>query len=127
MRRTFAPYLGAAAVAAGAFGLLTFGTTNGSRDLQAASGPTNERAIEVAAAKAGGSADGLQVIRAAPFADTGVRQFKLMDGAGNIVGVDLDELGNPVTPEELKNHGQRVQNRGFHGKLEAELADALKR
>ena len=126
MRRTLTVYGGTVVIAVAVFVLITLGVTGGSRDLQAASGPTSERAKEVATKQTGKSADGLTVIRVAPFEDTGIRQFKFADDTGNIVGVNLDAVGNPVTPDEIKNHGRRANERGFHGKFEAELQALLK-
>jgi hypothetical protein len=48
-----------------------------------------------------------------------------MDAQGKIYGVSLDSSGNPVTQEALARAVQSLNNRGFVGKLEAELANRL--
>ena len=125
MKRMWGIHCTTAVAAVSAFALTMWGLGTWSHQLQAADGPTAERAKAVAATTTGHAADRLSVIKVAPFADSGIRQFKLADDAGNIVGVDLDAVGNAVSPDELKNHGRRADERGFHGKFEAELSALL--
>jgi hypothetical protein len=59
------------------------------------------------------------------LADTGITRYKLTDAQGKIYGVSLDSSGNPVTQEALARAVQAIDNKGFVGKLEAELANRL--
>jgi subtilisin family serine protease len=105
--------------------LLVWGLTRGLPAGEAGGGPSVERARALVAEARGLPLAQLTVARVAPFADTGIVQFKLIDGDGNIIGIDLDASGNPVSPEEIKNHGRRVDNRGFVGKLDAALHEQI--
>lgn len=95
--------------------------------IEAAGGPTAERAKEVLSQVTGVPAELFTVVNTAPLADTGIMRFKLRDAEGKIHRVNLDALGNPVTNEEVERAIQEFNNRGFVGKLEAELADLLTR
>lgn len=93
---------------------------------EANDGPLAEKAKSVVSEAKGIPVTKLSIAKVAPLADTGIRQYKLMDTKGNIHGVDLDAFGNPVSREVVDQALQEINNRGFVGKLEAELADLLK-
>lgn len=86
-----------------------------------------QRAKAVASSAAGVPAEALAVVRAAPLGDSGIQRFKLVDPEGNVHGVDLDATGTPVSLEAVEHAVQEMGERGFVGKLEAELADRTAR
>lgn len=92
---------------------------------EAGEGSSAEGARAAVSQATGIPTDQLTVAKAAPLADTGIRQFKLLDAEGNIYGVALDARDQPVSDETLERAVQEIDNRGFVGKLEAELADRL--
>lgn len=110
------------AIAFAAYGLVRWAPR-----IEAGGGPTAERAKEVLSQVTGIPAELLTVTNSAPLADTGIMRFKLVDPERKIHGVNLDALGNPVSNEDVKRAIQEFNNRGFVGKLEAELADLLTR
>ncbi len=73
----------------------------------------------------GTPANQLTIAAEATLTDTGITRFKLRDSQGNIYGISLDTAGNPVPPETLAQIIQAIENRGFVGKLEAELANLI--
>lgn len=70
-------------------------------------------------------ADRLTIVNEAALADTGITRFKLTDAEGKIYGTSLDTAGNSVSQEALGQAIQAFNNKGFVGKLEAELANKL--
>ena len=105
-----------------ALGLAAGALIPGLRSATAAPGASGERAKAVAAAAAGISADDLTMVNIAPFGDTGIRQFKMMDRHGHVLGANLDAAGNQVSLEDMKHHARGLADRGFVGKLERDLA-----
>ncbi|WP_193195475.1 hypothetical protein [Nostoc sp. MG11] len=71
------------------------------------------------------STDHLSIANTANLADTGITRFKLRDIQGNMYGVSLDSVGNLVSQEALERAIQAINNKGFIGKLEAELANRI--
>jgi subtilisin family serine protease len=107
---------------------LTATTPTFGQNLTTAQGPANSRADRARAAASrltGIPANRLSVAKEAPLADTGITRYKLTDAQGKIYGVSLDSSGNPVTQEALARAVQAIDNKGFVGKLEAELANRL--
>ncbi len=70
-------------------------------------------------------ANQLTIVTEAALADTGITRFKMTDSQGKIYGISLDATGNPVPTETLAQAIKAIENRGFVGKLEAELANLL--
>ena len=90
--------------------------------------PTNSRAdrARTAASQLSGiPANRLSIAKEAPLADTGITRYKLTDAQGKIYGVSLDRSGNIVTQNALDKAVQAIDNKGFVGKLEADLAKRL--
>ena len=90
--------------------------------------PTNSRAdrARTAASQLSGiPANRLSIAKEAPLADTGITRYKLTDAQGKIYGVSLDRSGNIVTQDALDKAVQAIDNKGFVGKLEADLAKRL--
>jgi subtilisin family serine protease len=107
---------------------LTATTPTFGQNATLAQAQTNSRAQRAKAAAsqlAGVPSNELRVAKEAPLADTGITRYKLMDAQGKIYGVSLDSSGNPVTQDALARVVQSLNNRGFVGKLEAELANRL--
>ncbi|MBE9104345.1 hypothetical protein IQ229_05130 [Nostoc cf. edaphicum LEGE 07299] len=71
------------------------------------------------------SADYLNVVNKATLDDTGITRFKLIDTQGNIYGVSLDAAGNQINQKVLEQAIQVINNKGFVGKLETELANRI--
>ncbi|WP_334855182.1 S8 family serine peptidase [Nostoc sp.] len=71
------------------------------------------------------SADRLSVANKATLANTEITRFKLIDTQGNIYGISLDAAGNQISQEVLDQAVQAINNKGFVGKLEAELANRI--
>ncbi|WP_292780810.1 MULTISPECIES: hypothetical protein [unclassified Nostoc] len=71
------------------------------------------------------AAEHLSVVNKATLADTGIMRFKLIDTQGNIYGVSLDAAGNQISQEVLEQAIQAINNKGFVGKLETELANRI--
>lgn len=69
--------------------------------------------------------DRLTVVNQASLAGTEIKRFKIRDLQGKIYGVNLDAAGNPVSQEVVNQAIEAFNNRGFVGKLEAELANRL--
>jgi subtilisin family serine protease len=84
-----------------------------------------EKARAVLSQATGRAVDELTVVKQAPLASTGIRRFKVLDSQGNIHSVNLDDSGNPVSHEEVQRAAKDISDRGFGGKLEAELTDRL--
>jgi subtilisin family serine protease len=82
-----------------------------------------QRAKAAASRASGVPADALIVIGASPLGDSGIQRFKLVDPEDTIHGVDLDATGTPVTGEAVERAVQQMDEHGFVGKLETELAD----
>lgn len=108
------------------FAILFWNLGSVSFQAEANDGPLAEKAKSVVSEAKGIPVTKLNVAKVAPLADTGIRQYKLMDTEGNIHGVDLDAFGNPVSREVVDQALQEINNRGFVGKLEGELADLFK-
>jgi hypothetical protein len=90
-----------------------------------AEGASSERAVVVLSQALGISTEGLTVAGMAPLADTGVRRYKLIDAQGNLHGVNLDAAGSAVSNVKVERLLKEIDNRGFVGKLEINLADKL--
>lgn len=67
----------------------------------------------------------LTIVNQATLAGTDIKQFKVIDSQGNIYGVSLDGAGNKISPEKLKQAVDAINNKGFVGKLEEELATLI--
>jgi hypothetical protein len=70
-------------------------------------------------------AERLTVAREAPLSDTGITRYKVRDDRDNLHGVSLDASGNRISQSALDQAVQTINNRGFVGKVEAELANFL--
>jgi hypothetical protein len=73
----------------------------------------------------GRAVEELTIGRQSRLASTGLRRFKVLDRQGQIHSVNLDEAGNPVSDEAVQQAINERRNRGFVGKLEADLAERL--
>ncbi|NDJ22105.1 hypothetical protein GS682_10750 [Nostoc sp. B(2019)] len=71
------------------------------------------------------STDHLSIANTATLANTGITRFKLRDIQGNMYDVSLDSAGNQISREALEQAIQAINNKGFVGKLEAELANRI--
>ncbi|MBW4684611.1 MAG: hypothetical protein KME40_05800 [Komarekiella atlantica HA4396-MV6] len=71
------------------------------------------------------STDHLSIANTATLAHTGITRFKLRDIQGNMYDVSLDSAGNQISREALEQAIQAINNKGFVGKLEAELANRI--
>lgn len=84
-----------------------------------------ERAKQVLAQEAGVPAEELTISGASVLQDGAMRRFKVADPQGNVHGVTLDASGNRVSDTAVERALAEVDERGFVGKLEKELAEAL--
>lgn len=69
--------------------------------------------------------ESLTVVKEATLADTGITRFKMRDSQGKIYNVSIDASGNPVNEQALRQAVEAIENKGFEGKIEAELAKLL--
>lgn len=70
-------------------------------------------------------AERLTVAQEAPLGDTGIARYKVRDTQGKLHGISLDASGNRLSQEALRQAVQTIENQGFVGKVEAELANLL--
>src|SRR5262245_27573363 len=107
-------YQGLAAVTA--LTCVAWPLSGGLSSVEAAEAASAERAKAAISQVTGIPATEFTETKAAPLANTGMRQFKLLDAEGNLRGVTLDVLGQPVSEEEAERAVQESDNRGFVGK-----------
>ncbi|GJD23917.1 hypothetical protein RIVM261_088730 [Rivularia sp. IAM M-261] len=69
--------------------------------------------------------DKLTIVKEARLADTGITKYKLIDTQNNIYGISLNPDGSKTSEEALNQAIQAINNTGFVGKLEAELANRI--
>jgi len=92
---------------------------------QEASSPRSQEAKSAISQITGIPADRFSVATEAPLANTGITRFKARDNQGKIYGVSLDTSGNIVSQEALGRAMEAIDNQGFVGKLETELANLV--
>lgn len=92
-----------------------------------------DRQLELRARKAraqvsqitGVPVDRLSIAKEAPLSDTGITRYKIRDAHDKLYGISLDASGNRISQEGLERAVQTLDERGFIGKVEGELANLL--
>jgi subtilisin family serine protease len=83
------------------------------------------RAKQVIAEETGLPVEDLNVGKASVLQNGALRLYKVSDPQGNVHAVTLDAAGNPASRNAVEAAVADANGRGFVGKLEKELADAL--